>query len=277
MWFGLLTGARLLLGGWLKALWEFVSKIPWQVVVGIVASLLLYLAYSHQIHAAHDAGVAEANKKSDVEIGKLKAELFDAWTAAADAEGRDQAHATGLSQCIGARVTMDLLTSSVLAQREQERATTARALSRTRQELANAYASTADRCAAQPVPDAVVRVLDAAAFGPPDQNADGAGGGAEVRSRVAPVDGADSDTSTAGTTYQDLAVRVAVFCAFALLLAGSSIAATVVVVERGPHGSIKRTGRLVHFGFVGSGSPITYSMRVEWEPDRDSVFSSGFE
>ena len=59
---------------------------------------------------------------------------------------------------------MDAITSAVLAQREQQRAAAVRALTLTRKELANAYASSNDRCAAEPVPADVVRVLDLAAY-----------------------------------------------------------------------------------------------------------------
>lgn len=209
---------RAFLGGTFKALAGLASKVPARVWIGIAITVVAYL---YHVSALRDeraegvvAGKALMQEALDGVAGDLiaaRAELLDAWTAAADAEGRDIAHLDALNQCIGERQRMDDITRAALARREQQRAAAVHALNLARQELDHAYATTADRCALQPVPDAVVRVLDLAAFGPSgsDANADDRSADPAAGARTVRADGADAGTGPTGTTYRDLAGWIA--------------------------------------------------------------------
>jgi hypothetical protein len=205
---------RAFFGGVFKQGLALLAKVPWKVWVVLAIVVAAWLWHASEVRATRAAGEAAGRAavqvlldKANNDVVDARAELLDAWTAAADAEGRDIAHAAALDRCIGTRQLMDTITRATLAHRESQRAAAVLALSAARQELDHAYATANDRCADQPVPDAVVRLLDVAAFGPPgpDAHADGRSAGAAAGARVVAVDGTDPDSAEARTTYRDLA------------------------------------------------------------------------
>lgn len=205
---------RTFFGGVFSNALKLAAKVPWKVWLVVAIVVAAWFWHASAVRAARAAGEATGRAavqvlldKANDDVVAARAELLDAWTAAADADGRDIAHAAALDRCIGTRAYMDTITRATLAHRESQRAAAVLALSAARQELDHAYATANDRCADQPVPDAVVRLLDVAAFGPPgpDAHADGRGEGAAAGARVVSVDGTDPDSPAARTTYRDLA------------------------------------------------------------------------
>lgn len=197
------TALRTLLGG----AWSILRAIPWQVYVLALLAAAQILALSR----ARDHGDRAARAALAPLLAQAHADAATRLQQAADAEGRALALDAGLQQCIGTRTTMATLTSAVLAERERARAQAVRTLNTTRQELAHAYDSTADRCADQPVPDAVLRVLDLAAFGQaqPDTHADHQHAGPAAGAGTTGADRADADPSPARTRYRELASWIA--------------------------------------------------------------------
>lgn len=155
------TAIGLALKAFASGVWALLRALPCWVYALLLAIALQVWALA----AVRSAGDAAARRELAPLLMQAHADAATRYMQAADAEGRALALDAGLQQCIGARVAMDAITSAVLTQREQQRAAAVRALTLTRKELANAYASSNDRCAAEPVPADVVRVLDLAAFG----------------------------------------------------------------------------------------------------------------
>lgn len=202
--------AKALLGG----VWSILRSLPWWLYVAAVVLLLGWTWHAGEVRTAKAAGDSAARRELAVPLMQAhalaaeqmaRAETY--YTQAGQAEGRALEFERGLNRCIGARTSMDVITSAVLRGREQQRAAAVLALTATQQELSDAYAQTADRCADQPVPDAVVRVLDTAAFGAPGSAGPAAGRGdpgSAVRARTVSADGSDPASPEAGTTYRDL-------------------------------------------------------------------------
>lgn len=186
--------------------WSLLRAVP----AGVYAALLVMglLVYVHR------ADLAEARAQADAAArAELAPQLVAQQRAAADAQGQVLALDAGLQQCIGARYQFGLITSAVLTQREQQRATAIAVLTTTRQELANAYSQSADGCAGQPVPAVVVGVLDAAAFGPGQAHtyAVDYGPGAAAGAGAGFADSAHAGAGQAGayTAYADLSAWIA--------------------------------------------------------------------
>lgn len=216
------AAAGLVLKALASGAWKVLRALPWWLYVAAVVLLAGYRWHANAVtSAAHSAGLAayaEGDQSARRELAILLAQAHASaaeqmaraetyYTQASNAEGKARALEAGLNRCIGTRTAMDVITSAVLRGREQQRAAAVVALTATQRELSDAYASTADRCADQPVPAAVIRVLDAAAFGAPGATGTDAGGGdpgAEVRARTVSADGSDPGAAEAGTTYRDL-------------------------------------------------------------------------
>lgn len=194
-----------------SGLWSILRALPWQVYAAVAVLLGCWALHAHGVNAGDRAARAELAPL----LAQAHADAATRLQQAADAEGRAAALEAGLSGCIGARATMDTITSAVLTQREQQRAAAVRALNTTRKELANAYAaSSADACAAQPVPAAVVGVLDFAAFGQAgaDTYAVDQDPGAGVYPGAFDADRAYTGAAAPGayfTAYEDLAAWIA--------------------------------------------------------------------
>lgn len=204
--------------------WRVMRSMPWwfyALAVVAIVSARWHVGEVREARAAgYAAGDADARRKLAVPLmqahadaARNLADMSAYYTQASQAEGRALEFERGLNRCIGTRTSMDLLTSAVLRGREQQRVAAVAALTATQRELSDAYATTADRCADQPVPDPVIRVLDAAAFGPASGTSGADSGsrdtGPAVRARTVIVDGSDAGTGPTGTTYRDLAGWVA--------------------------------------------------------------------
>lgn len=206
----MLTGLWLALRAAAGGLWSVLRALPWQVYAVVAVLLAGWALHEHGVNAGDRAARAELAPV----LAQAREDAATRLQQAADAEGRAAALEAGLSRCVGARVAMDTITSAVLAQREQQRAAAVRTLNTTRKELANAYAAHADACAAQPVPAAVVGVLDFAAFGeagahtyPADRDS-----GAGVYPGAFDADRAYAYPAAPGayfTAYEDLAAWIA--------------------------------------------------------------------
>ncbi|MCQ4165130.1 hypothetical protein [Tahibacter harae] len=207
-----------MLGSLLGGTWRLLRAVPLPVYLAAAVALWAWHWHAGAVADARAAGDISARQALSVSLMQAHAAAAVRYTQAADAEGRAQAFEQGLNRCIGTRTAMDTLTQAILGERERARAQAERALTSTQQELAHAYELSADRCADQPVPAAVIRVLDVAAFGQAgaDANPVRAGAGAAVRARTVSADGTDPDSSSAGTTYRDLAGWIGVGWAPAL-------------------------------------------------------------
>jgi hypothetical protein len=199
----------------LKALWAIARGVPLWVWLVVAAALWARNWHNDAVDAAYAAGDNAARRELSVPLMKAHAaaarnlaDMSQYYTQASIAEGRAVEFERGLNRCIGARVQMDVITSAVLRGREQQRAAAVSALNQTRQELSDAYAAASDRCADQPVPDAVVRLLDIAAFGAEAGAAGNDGAhrdpGAGLHARTYRADETDAGTGPTGTTYRDL-------------------------------------------------------------------------
>lgn len=207
------TILRALLGG----AWTVLRAIPLQVYVAAAVALWAWHWHASAVADAraqgYTAGDTAARQALAVPLMRAHAAAAVRYTQAADAEGRAKAFEQGLNRCIGTRAAMDTLTRAILGERERARAQVERTLTSTRLELAHAYELSADRCADQPVPGAVVRLLDLAAFGQAsaDANAIGAGASAAAGASAGRTDDANPGAGTAGayTAYADLARWIA--------------------------------------------------------------------
>lgn len=148
--------------GLLGGLWRIARALPWWLYAVAIVLFLAWRWHAGAVNDAHTAGDQAARRELAPMLMQLHADLAVRYIQAADAEGRALTYEAGLNACIGERTSMATITSAVLAQHQRSQAQAQRELNATRQELANAYDSNADGCAAQPVPAAVLSVLDAA-------------------------------------------------------------------------------------------------------------------
>jgi hypothetical protein len=232
--------AKALLGG----AWSFLRALPWWLYVAVIVLFVGWRWHDNAVDAAREAGDNAARRELTLPIVQAHAlaaahlSMASAYYAqASQAEGKALAFSDGLNSCIGTRTALDVITSAVLRGREQQRVAATRALTATQQELSHAYASASDRCADYPVPDAVVRVLDIAAFGAPGtagSDADSGDPGPAVRAHTYLVDGADAGTGTTGTTYRDLADWIASGWAAALSSCNADKASIGALGARAP-------------------------------------------
>jgi hypothetical protein len=203
----------------LKAVWAIAKGVPLWVWLVVAAALWARNWHNDAVDAAYAAGDNAARRELSVPLMKAHAaaarnlaDMSQYYTQASIAEGKALEFERGLNRCIGARVQMDVITSAVLRGREQQRVAAVTALTQTRKELSDAYASASDRCAAEPVPQSVVRLLDIAAFGAEARagSADAASGnpGAGVHTRTYRADQADAGTGQAYTANADLALWI---------------------------------------------------------------------
>jgi hypothetical protein len=248
--------AKALFGG----AWAFLRMLPWWLYLAAVVVFVGWRWHSGAVDAAYAEGGTAARQELSIPLMQAHALAAEHlaiasvyYQQASDAEGRALAFERGLNRCIGTRVAMDTITSAVLRMREQQRAAAVQQLSHTQQELSHAYDASADRCADQPVPAAVVRVLDAAAFGAPSAtgpNADSGRAGAAVRAHSVVVDGSDPESVATGTTYRDLAGWIAEGWAGALRSCNSDKAgiaslrpdAAAMYTTAGPSGGVQNAG-----------------------------------
>lgn len=234
--------AKALLGG----AWSFMRALPWWLYVAAIVLFAGWRWHVGAVDAAYAAGDNAARRELSVPLmqahaaaARNLADMATYYTQASAAEGRALVLDDGLKRCIGTRTSMDFLTSAVLRGREQQRLAAVAALTATQRELSDAYASTADQCADQPVPDAVIRVLDAAAFGAPAPagagSADAGGGdtGAAVRARTISADGSDPSAPEARTAYRDLPDWIAAGWAAALSSCNADKAAIANLHDEG--------------------------------------------
>lgn len=218
--------------------------LPWWLYV---AAIVLFVGWRWHDNAVDNARADGDNAaRRELAVPLMQAHALAAqhlaiasmyYTQASQAEGRALALEDGLNRCVGARVQMDAITSAVLRGREQQRAAAVAALTATQMELSHAYASASDRCADQPVPDAVVRVLDVAAFGAPSAPGADAGdrdSGAAVHASTVLVDGSDAGTGPTHTTYRDLADWIASGWAAALSSCNADKASIAGLGTRSP-------------------------------------------
>lgn len=191
--------------------WSILRALPWWLYLLVLAIALQLWALA----AAHSAGDRTARAELAPVLMQAHADVATRLQQAADAEGRALAYKDGLNSCIGARASVDLLTGAVLAQREKARAAAVVARITIRQELDNVYETIADRCANYPVPAAVLRVLDTAAFGKPLGVTNPGGGDTSTTVHAGARDAyaGDANPSPAGaaysTTYGSLSVWIA--------------------------------------------------------------------
>ena len=203
----------------LRGAWALAKGVPLWIWLGAAAALWAWSWHDDAVDAAYAAGDSAARRELSVPLmqahaaaARNLADMSAYYTQASLAEGRAQGFERGLNRCIGARVQMDVITSAVLRGREQQRAAAVAALTQSREELSRAYASASDRCAAEPVPQSVVRLLDIAAFGAEARaaGADASGGdpGTGFHARTFLAYGADAGTAPAYTANADLALWI---------------------------------------------------------------------
>lgn len=144
--------AKAMFGG----IWTFLRSLPWQVYAVIAAVGLVWFAAV--------TAISVGDKRARAELAPLLMQAHaDAATRlqqAMDAEGRSEALAKGLNDCVGAKTQIEKDTATAILDRDKRRAAAERALTATRKELNDAYAKSADACAGQSVPDDVLRLLD---------------------------------------------------------------------------------------------------------------------
>lgn len=154
--------------GALKSLVALAAQVPLKVWVAVGIAVVAWTWHGSAMRTARAEAATAAVAKMKPQLDATKAELLDAWTAAADAEGRDIVHAAGLSACVGTRMEMTRITTATVAHREQKRAEASKAVETAKRDLSNAYLQSPDRCAAEPIPADVLRVLDAASSANPN-------------------------------------------------------------------------------------------------------------
>lgn len=193
--------------------WSLLRAIPLGAYAWLLVLALAVWAQVAALSHARAAGAAAVRAELQPQLSEARKQLAAAHQFAADAQGQALALDAGLQQCIGTRTQFALVTSAVINQREQQRVAAVAALTTTREELHRAYASAADGCAGQPVPVAVVGVLDAAAFGPGNSYTYAVGqcSGAATGAGAGRADSAHACPATAGayTAYADLSTWIA--------------------------------------------------------------------
>lgn len=144
--------AKLGLGG----IWGFLLSLPWQIYAALVAAVFVWVAWT--------VAISQGDKRARAELAPLLAQAHAAAATslqqAMDAEGRSEALAKGLNDCVGAKAKVEEDTALAILDRDKRRIAAERALTATRKELNDAYAKSADACAGQSVPDDVLRLLD---------------------------------------------------------------------------------------------------------------------
>lgn len=147
---------RTFLGGFLGGVWTLLRSLPWQLYAALIAIAIVWVSWM--------AAVSVGDKRARADLAPLLAQAHaDAATRlqqAMDAEGRSEALAKGLNDCVGAKAQIEKDTATAILDRDKRRAAAERALTATRKELNDAYAKSADACAGQSVPDDVLRLLD---------------------------------------------------------------------------------------------------------------------
>lgn len=151
-----MTAILLLLRAMFGGIWTFLRSLPWQVYAFMAAVGLVWFAAVTAISVGDNRARAELAPL----LAKAHADAATRLQQAMDAEGRSEALAKGLNDCVGAKAQIEKDAATAILDRDKRRAAAERALTATRKELNDAYAKSADACAGQSVPDDVLRLLD---------------------------------------------------------------------------------------------------------------------
>lgn len=166
-WIGIWAAVKLFASG----VWSFLRSLPWWVYAILAFVILQWIV----IGMARSAGDKAARAEMAPLLMQAHADAAQNLQKWADAEGRSQAFAKGLNDCVGAKAKIEEDTANAILDRDKRRAAAERALTKIRKELNDAYAKNADACAAQSVPDDVLRLLDAEGEADADSGRGGAG------------------------------------------------------------------------------------------------------